>query len=283
MKKVLIGVGIGCGSLVLVGIIAVVAGGFWMKGKAEEYSGDIQAAGKTAEETRQRADALNQKYPFSAPAKGVPVTIEEKRLQEYLAVRTTLQPVFKAYEQKAKELQSSAGENPGLGDAFKAMSQLTSFISELQSTWIDQLEGKKMSPREYHAITAALYTSNWGAVAGDMRRQQRPMFEQAKKTLEQQLAATQDAEMKAALEEQLASINEQLAQLPAEDAVPGEAEKVHKANQVLYTKYKAQIEEQAQHGLDFILLGQENDSSLGEALENIHTGTEPDGANEEME
>lgn len=32
-----------------------------------------------------------------------------------------------------------------------------------------------------------------------------------------------------------------------------------------------------------MLLGEENGSSLGEALENIHTGTEPDGANEERE
>ncbi len=273
MKKVLIGLGIGCGSLMLLGIIAVVAGGFWVKSKTEEYVGDLGALGEKAEQSQQRVTALNQKYAFAAPPKGVPVTVEEKRLQEYLGVRTALQPVWKTYEAKAKELGDSTGEKPGFGDAMKAVGQLSSFIMELQSTWLDQLENKKMSPKEYHAITAALYTSNWGAAMGDFKKQQRPMFEQTKATLEERLANTTDEGLKSALEEQLASVEEQLAQLPDADAEPSAADKVHKGNLVLYEKYKTQIEEQAQQGLDLILVG-DHGSSLGDAFEGIHMGGE---------
>ncbi len=277
MKKVLIGLGIGCGSLVLLGIIGLVAGGLWAKGKVEEYAGDLEAVGKKAEESQKRVSALNEKYAFEAPAKGTPVSIEEKRLQEYLAVRTALQPVWQTYAQKAKELENSAGNNPGIGDAFKAVGQLSTFFAELQSTWLDQLDGKRMSPKEYHAITAALYSSNWGAAMGDFKKQQRPMFEQTKKTLEEQLANTTDEELKNALKEQLASVDEQLAELPPADAEPSESDKTHKANLALYEKYKAQIEEQAEKGLDLLLVGDDG-SSLGNAFENLNMGGEEENA-----
>lgn len=275
MKKVLVGVGIGCGTLVLLGVVGAVVTGVWVKGKVEETTGNLQTASERAELAQKRATTLNEKYAFALPAKGIPVSLAEGRLQQYLAVRTALQPIYKVYAQRSEELKRSAGDKPGVGDALRAMDQLTGFLTDLRVTWLDQLDGKKMSPREYHAITAALYTSTWGAAMSDVRAQQRPMLEQMKAALEQQLSSARDAQTKKLLEEQLASMERQLAELPPAGTGPTEAERVHKANQVLYAKYKQQIEEQAQQGLDILLLGDGEGSSLGDAFEHLGGGNAP--------
>ena len=269
MKKLLIGLAIGFAVLVLAGVVALVAGGIWLKGKVEGVAEEAQAFAAEAEKSEARLAALNDRYPFAAPPKGVPVTLAEGRLQEYLGVRAALQPVFRTYEAKAKELEVSAGEQADLGDAMKAMGHLAGFLSTLRTTWLDRLEAAKMAPKEFHAISAALYTSNFGAAMGDIARQQRPAFEEMKRSLEAQLASA-GPEGKEALEAQLASVDEQLAKLPPADAAPSEATKVHQANAQLYSKYKTQIEEQAAHGLDVLLAG--GDTSLAEAFEGVGYG-----------
>lgn len=274
MKKVWIGLGIGFGVVVLVVVVALVAGGLWLKSKVEGVAEDAQAFAAESEAAEQRARTLDERFAFTAPAKGVPVAVTESRLHDYLAIRATLQPVWKTYEAKSKELEASMeGEQAGFGDALKAMGHLGGFLNTLRTTWLDGLEGKRMSPREYHAITAALYSSNWGVAIADMKGQQRPAFEEMKKALETQLASTTDAEIKQALEAQLTGVKEQLAALPAVDQAPGEAEKVHRANHELYRKYQAQIEAQAAQGLDLLLVGDEG-GGLGEAFENVHVGDE---------
>ncbi len=271
MKKLLIGLGIGFGVLVL-GVIAVlVVGAFWLKGQVEDVTQGAAEFAEKAEAVEKKIADLDRRFPFQAPAKGVPVSITESRLQEYLAVRATLQPVFKTYEAKAKELEASAGDNPGFGDAMKAMGQLSSFLNTLRSTWLDGLEAKRMSPKEFHAISAALYTSNWGVAIGDFQKTHRPAIEEAKKSLQAQLASATEPALKQALEVQVAALDEQLAALPEQQLAP-ETERVHRANHELYTKYKTQIEEQTAHGLDLLLAG--DSSSLGEAFEGIQGDTE---------
>jgi hypothetical protein len=271
VKKVLIGLGIGCGSLIVLGIIAVMAGGFWLKGKAEEFTGDLQAVAKKAEAQQTKISALNQKYAFKAPPKGNPLRLEERRVQEYLAVRAALQPVWKTYEQKSEDLNKTAGDKPGVGDAFRAMGLLANLVGDLRDTWLTQLESRKMSPGEYHAITAALYSSNWGAAINDMRKGQQEMFAQAKEGLQRQLDTTTDEDMRAMLEEQVRSMDQQLAAMPASDGLSADAEALHKANKALYDKYKSQIEEHAAQGLDFLLLG-DGENNLGTAFEQIDFG-----------
>jgi hypothetical protein len=269
MKKLWIGLGIGFGVLVLAGVIALVAGGLWLKGKVQGVAEESRAFGEALEKTEARATALNERFTFAAPPKGVPVAVAESRLHEYLAVRAALQPVYRTYEAKAKALKESAGEHPGPGDAFRAMGTLSGFLAELRTTWLDALEKERMSPREYHAITAALYTSHWGTAMGELRREQRPALEEMKKSLEVQLASA-SGEAKGMIETQLATVKEQLAALPAA-AAPTPAEAIHRANRDLYTKYQKEIEEQAAHGLDVLLAGDEG-NSLGEAIEGIQGG-----------
>lgn len=267
MKKILIGAAIGFAALVL---ISVVVGGMWAKSKVDSFIGGVEAVSNHAEETEKRVTVLNEKFAFKKPAKGVPVSLTERRLEEYLAIRAALQPVYATFEKKSKELETSAGSKPGLGTAMAAMGQLATFVQSLHETWLDQLESKKMAPAEYHSITAALYTSNWGVAAGEMVKQQRPMFEQLKSSLEEQLEATEDSEGRRFIEEQLASVKTQLAALPPADAAPTAAQKVHQANHLLYEKHKDKIEGYTMQGLDFMLLGTgEGGGSLGEALEHL--------------
>lgn len=273
MKKVWIGVGIGFAVVVLVGVVALVAGGFWLKGQVEGAAGDARALSEQLAKTEERATALNERFPFAAPPKGVPVAVTEGRLDEYLAVRAALGPVYRTYEEKAKALEASAGEKPGLRDAVRAMGTLSELFGAVRTAWLDQLEAKRMSPREFHAITAALYSSNWAVAIGEARRQERPALEGLKTSLETQLAAA-EGELRAAIETQLVDVKDRLAALPAGTA-PGEAERVHRANHELFLKHQTRIEEQAGHGLDIVLLGGDH-GGLGEAFENVQVGDEND-------
>jgi hypothetical protein len=122
-----------------------------------------------------------------------------------------------------------------------------------------------MSPEEYHAITAALYSSNWGAAAADFKKQQRPHFEELKVSLERQLEDLEEGAMREALEEQLETVRTQLAKLPA-DQGPTAAEEVHRANQQLYKKYEKTIEGSAAKGLDVLLLSAGQSSAWEDAF-----------------
>jgi hypothetical protein len=271
MKKLLIGLGIAFGVVVVLVIGGLVVGGLWLKSKVDDAVGSATEFAEQTEAVEKRTEELNRRFSFQAPPKGMPITLTEGRLQEYLAIRATLQPVFDTYEQKLKEQNEAMGEKAGLGDAIKAAGTLGAFLNGLRTTWLDGLESKRMSPKEFHTITAALYTSNWGVAMGDFKKQARPAMEKMKAELESQLATATDPAIKQALEQQLASVKEQLDSLPA-DAGETEKDRIHRANHELYTKYKTQIEEQAAHGLDVLLAG--DAQGLGEAFEGMGFGAD---------
>ncbi|MBN1205874.1 MAG: hypothetical protein JXB05_13235 [Myxococcaceae bacterium] len=262
MKKVLIGVGIGCGVLILVGVIALVAGGIWMKGKVE----GMAEGGEKMQKQEQHITSLNQKYAFEEPPKGKPLPLAEDRLEDYFAIRKSLTQVFASYEQRMKEFESSTGKQADLSKGFEALGTVMGMMAEVREKWLEQLDAQKMSPREFHAITAALYSSNWGKAKGQMRQNQRAALEQVKLGLEKQ---ANDESLPAAQRERvrkhLAMIEKQLAAIPPATTEPSEAEKIHTANAALYEKYKAQIEEGMNPGLDAFLVGDNN--GLGKAFE----------------
>ncbi len=259
MKKVLIGVGVGCGVLVLVGIVAVVSGGLWVKGKVNGMAQD----GERLQKQEQQVASLNQKYAFQEPPKGQPLPLSEARLEDYFVVRKALAEVVTAHQQKMKQLEGTQA-NPT--QALGALNTLMGMMGEVRGRWLELLEQQKMSPREFHAITAALYSSGLSKARGKLRQNQRAALEQVKQKLE---AEAKDESLPAAkrenLRRHLAMIEKQLSMLPAAPAVSSETDKIHEANAALYAKYKAQIEAGVNPALDSLLLG--DSAAMGTAFQ----------------
>jgi hypothetical protein len=122
-KKVLLGVGIGCGSLVLLAVIAMGVGAWWVKGKV---SGIVES-GQKMQAIGQELAALDRSYPFTPPPEGEVLAIKETRLLDYLAVRETALPVFAEYEKKAESFNAehSDNQNVDLNAAMQATTMMT--------------------------------------------------------------------------------------------------------------------------------------------------------------
>lgn len=271
MKKVLIGAGIGCGALVVIAIVGVMVAGMWAKGKVENLADRADVMDKQ----EQRVAEMNKKYSFTPPAKGLPVELTDSRIQDYLAIRASLTPVFKDYETKAHAKGfDKHDKDPSITDAMEAGGMIMDLLRDVRVKWLTELDQKRMSPAEFHAITAAIYTSGLGAAMDGMADQQRAALEQMKQSVEQQMNNPNvPQEQKDEMKESLAELNKQLAALPPRGAAPSEATKLHVANAKLVEKYKKQIEDDANMGLDMLLPGYVDDNGgLGAAMENIDLG-----------
>jgi hypothetical protein len=162
VKKVLIGVGIGCGVIVLLSVVALVAGGIWAKNKM----GNVVELGQTMKVQTEELKALNAKFPFSAPPAGQPLKLEEERLKRYLTVRQLLIPVQTRFEEKAQELKTKSDkEEIGLGEGLAAAGAMAQLMTDLRAALIEGLRQQEMSPREFHATSRVVYPHSFNANA----------------------------------------------------------------------------------------------------------------------
>ncbi|WP_224248314.1 hypothetical protein [Hyalangium gracile] len=282
MNKVLVGVGIGCGAIVVIGVVAVVAGGIWAKGKLEDVAQEMNQGGEKMQSLEQRVAEMNQRYSFAAPPKGQPLRLTEERLQEYLAVRASLKPVLDDFQVKAKNFAPPKGEQPNLGKSIQALGMMTNLRADLSAKWLDALDERKMSPREFHAITAAVYTSEWSKAKGELPKHQRTMLEQLRSGYQKQAEDSSLTEDKREwARQQIADVDRKLSALPAANTPPPESQKVYEANAALAQKYKKKIEEASSAGLDVLLVG--NGSELGTALQDALGGDAQDPSVEQVE
>ncbi|MBI3181482.1 MAG: hypothetical protein HYZ28_05010 [Myxococcales bacterium] len=261
MKKVLIGLGIGCGALILLVVVATVGLGMWAKGKVK----GMVEAGEQMEEQQSELKALDKKYPFTPPPKGQPLKIDDDRLTDYLAIRAGVAPVFKSFEEKSKDFEKRNRDKKSLSAGLEAMGMVGELFRQVRAAHIEQLDAQKMSPTEYHSITAAIYTSHIGKGMAQMQRGQREALEKQVAELEQRMEdeslSDQEREL---IEKQIEAMEQQLESLPAGDA-PSADLAVHEANAALLDKYKVQIEKEANPALDIFLLG--SGEELGKAFE----------------
>ncbi len=249
MNKVLVGVGIGCGALILIAVVGAVGAGMWAKGKVEDLGA---MAGADQQEEIQR---LNQKYDFEKPPRGQPVVLTERRVRDYLAVREALTPVMKKFEARGQKFEdkSKDGQKPSFGDAMEAMSMLGGMMTELRVAWLEALDDKNMSPNEFGAITAAIYGAPLAHGLEQMKQSQRPVLEQlraqAQKTAED---ASLPQEARDMAQEQLNQIDEQLAALPETNAAPSDKQKLFAQNKELLDRMQVDMEK-ANPGVDILL------------------------------
>jgi hypothetical protein len=174
-KKVLIGVGVGCGVLLLLVAGVVVAGGLWAKRKFDDTTAGFTQVGEQSETLA----ALDREFPFQAPEENELLQLEEKRLAAYFAIREEALPVFEAFEKKGKAFEEKHGKNDpnsaDVGAAVEAFGLMGQLVADTRASYIESLKKHRMSPSEFHAITQTLYATY---VAGAMQGLQAATAEQ---------------------------------------------------------------------------------------------------------
>ena len=156
MKKVLIG----CGVLVLIGMVAMVSFVVWVKHKAEGFTATVKVL--TAQ--NQEMQKLDREFPFAEPAAGQPLVITEPRLKDYLAVREEVWPVYADFKQKADAFQKAhpKSDKPDISGAIEATGLMSKLLTGVRAKVIDGLESHHMSPVEFRDLTMAIYESQPG-------------------------------------------------------------------------------------------------------------------------
>jgi hypothetical protein len=139
-------IAIGCGIVLLVGIIgvtvAVVGGVYWAKGKVEAVADDQ----KKITELQERANA----NPFTRPADSV---VAEDRLLKFLEVRKRVLAVYQKHETAIQSLKNKKdGDLSDLRHGYNVLNELRLALAQAQAD-----EG--MSDSEYEFLMEQLYRS----------------------------------------------------------------------------------------------------------------------------
>ena len=268
-NKVLVGVGIGCGVLILLGVIG---GGvaFYMAKKT--FGGAIEAGQQMAAQENDLKE-LEKSYPFTAPPEGEVLALQEARLNDYLSIREAALPVFKDFEKKAEGLNNQ-GEEAGIGDSLKAGAMLAELMPKTRGVYIENLKKHRMSPREFHAITTAIYTSAMTETMGQMNEALAGQREQSEKMLAQVRERLEDAnlseEERTQLQEQETSIQTQLDAITQAESegsgMPQLDEKsrgMDAANMALVKKFEERIKTAYNPAFDSILMTSDTQGGFG--------------------
>ena len=144
-------IAIGCGAVLILGIIVVAVGiggaAYWAKGKVEEVTGNEDRI----DELHKKANASG---PFEAPADGV---IREDRLVKFIDIRKRVYSVY-AKHQAALEAMGKKKE----GD-FSDVTKGFSVINEIRVAQAEALADVGMSEDEYRFMVEQVYKTAWAA------------------------------------------------------------------------------------------------------------------------
>jgi hypothetical protein len=257
-------IAIGCGCLLLLGMVAVVGlvgwGAWWAKGKITEATGGFgKIAAKTGEIDRWEKKANANAY--ARPADGV---IPEARFDKFLETRKQVYSVYERFEPELRSLQKkaeAAGDKLRPSDLWAAGSTLAEAFGEIRLAQMKALAGQGMSEEEYRDIQLAVYKSAW---ASDAERESGKMPAEAVSTTMSEVARQMQETMRAGLEaaqkeavpgsdkvseDDVKKLQEEMTQMGQE---AGQALEVPRANVELFRKHEAEIREYAMHGLAFV-------------------------------
>lgn len=266
MKKVLIGVGIGCGVIILVGFGLLFAGGMWVKNK---FGGTFEAAQKMQVQEQELAQ-LNQGHPFQPPPQGEVLALDAKRLDTYFSVREGALPVFKAFEQKTKEFEDKYGgeeekKNANIGAAMEAANLMMGLVADVRAAYIDNLKKHGMSPAEFQTITSTVYASVMAegmAQVQDAMAKGREGMQKQLDELDAKLASdTLSDEERTLLEDAQSQLQATLDSMEegmgpgGQDELSAESKKVAAANVALLKKYEERVTVMANTAFDGFVMG----------------------------
>lgn len=163
-SKWLIGCGIGCGVVILLLVFAGVGGYFFVKNIVEGF-----------EETEAITDALTERYgeikDFCPDPGGA---IKPERLEAFLSVRNSMEPVKEALESsinilsdEERESQFKEEPSPGVLIKIKTGFGIIPMIAEFYTRRNQALLDAEMGLGEYYFIYVVLYYSWLGKSPGD--------------------------------------------------------------------------------------------------------------------
>jgi hypothetical protein len=145
-------VAIGCGVLVVVVVVGIViasiAGGMFLRRKAQEWSGDIEGQA----ETGAVIDRLEAEHPFSPPTDGV---VDPARAERFFAVTDLawgqIEPEWDDLEERGREIGDRGGE-ASVGDVIAGVRGLT----HARTAIAEALDEHEMPVSEYVWVGFAL-------------------------------------------------------------------------------------------------------------------------------
>ena len=143
-------IAIGCGVALILGImvvaVAVFGGAYWLKGKAEEFTGNESRI----EELQKKANA----NAFERPSDGV---IREDRFVKFLEVR---KHVYALYEKHRPALEAMNKKKQG---EWSDVTSGFSMINEIRLAQAQALADIGMSEDEYRFMVEQVYKSAWAS------------------------------------------------------------------------------------------------------------------------
>jgi hypothetical protein len=232
-------IAIGCFVVLLAATVILTVGlgfgAYWLKGKAEEYTGDIT---KTAEDLARYEKEANS-HPFTRPTDGA---FTEDRLLKFLEVRKGVYGVYQAHR---SDLESAKNKKQAdLGDIMK----FGGLMKDIKLAQAKAQAEAGMSDEEYLFMVQSVYGA---AMSSSMQketgRNASETFDAAldasKKMMEEaarKAGAPDNAEMADARRE----IDEAKGQLSTLDAP--------QSNIDLYRKHEAEIKKYAMEGLALV-------------------------------
>lgn len=236
-------VAIGCGIALLVGVLVAVlvvgAGVFWVKGKAES----IAAEQKQIEDLKAEAN----KNDFVQPADGV---INEPQLLRFLEVRKRVYDVYVKNETAIKGMKDK--KEGDLGDVRKAFA----IMNEIRLAQAQAQAAQSMSEAEYDFLVQQVYKSSWAAQVSEqtggksVSEAAGQAYDQA---AEQMRKAAQEAEGKDEASREAVEKGMKDLQKQAEEVrEAAQSLDVPAANIALFKKYEADLKKYAMNGLEWI-------------------------------
>jgi hypothetical protein len=241
-------VAIGCGVVLILGIIvmAVAVGGaaYWAKGKVDDITGNESQI----EELHKKANAAG---PFEAPADGI---IREDRLVKFLEIRKR---VFAVYEKNRPALEAMNQKKQGdIGDVTKGFSM----INEVRMAQAQALADVGMSEDEYRFMVEQVYKTAWAAevtknsggksvsdVTAESYTKMAEQMEKARDANRKQGAAgtpQSDADVQKGIDDLRKQAEEARESAKSMDVPPQNLE--------LFKKYETEIKKYAMAGLEWI-------------------------------
>lgn len=238
-------VAIGCGIVAVGGgvviAIALGFGAYWLKGKADEMTGGVEAMGRRAEEIQRWEEKANANT-FAAPADGV---IAEDRLVKFLDVR---RQVYGIYEQHRDEIEHFAArtrdkKDLSVSETLEGAGKLASLAADVRLAQMKGLAGVGMGEEEYRYIQMAVYKSAW---ASDAEKEAGKMPSEA---LHEQAESLRAEAGKSASSPEMAQAADEAARMM--ESARGSLD-VPRANVELFRKHEADIKKYAMTGLAMI-------------------------------
>ncbi|RKH50976.1 hypothetical protein, partial [Corallococcus aberystwythensis] len=144
------------GGLLLVGG-GLVATGYWVD--RQTGGAGMEVLAQTQARAQRTAD-LNTRYPFQPPAAGKVLKLDEARLETYLAVREATLPAYQVLEKESLEYVKTHGKELDRGSRralLQASSASMRMVGKAQTVLLQNLEAQRMSPLEFHRLTAVVY------------------------------------------------------------------------------------------------------------------------------